>query len=435
MTVKFAYIKRKQPLRLLAAVMAGCMLSGFGTGGLSCTARAEDETVEGKDFGNGFPAGSIEVIETVDPARVSKINDGCFEGWGTSLCWWANRLGYSDVLSEKAAELFCDPDTGLGLNILRYNIGGGDDPEHDHITRTDSMMPGFWADPSYNEETGEYRWEYDWTQDANQRNVLEKCMKVYGDGMIVEGFSNSPPYFMTVSGCSSGSKRAFQDNLKKDAYEAFAQYLADVAEHFKEAWGITFQSMTPMNEPYTDYWMAFSPKQEGCHFDRGTSESAILTALSEKLKEKGLDEVIISGTDETGIDLQATSFSMLTPEAADVVGRIDTHSYQGSAREFLRNMALKNGKNLWMSEVDGGDTIGGSKAGEMGAALWLAQRIMDDMNGLTPSAWVLWQVIDSHICADGYLGRKDGGMVNINGGYWGTAVADHDREEMSSPKN
>ena len=67
---------------------------------------------------------------------------------------------------------------------------------------------------------------------------------------------------------------------------------------------------------------------------------------------------------------------------------------------------------------------------EMGAGLWLAQRITEDLNGLTPSAWILWQVIDSHICRDGYLGRRDSGMVNTSGGCWGTAVADHDQQEL-----
>ena len=46
-----------------------------------------------------------------------------------------------------------------------------------------------------------------------------------------------------------------------------------------------------------------------------------------------------------------------------------------------------------MSEVDGGDTSG-FNAGEMGAALWLANKIIFDINGLLPAAWVLWQVID-----------------------------------------
>ena len=365
----------------------------------------------------------------VDPANISRVNDGVFQGWGTSLCWWANRVGYSDTLAQLAAEAFCDPEKGLGLNILRYNIGGGDDPAHDHITRTDSMMPGFWANPRVDAIAGKYEWDYDWSQDAGQRNVLEKCLAVYGDGMLVEAFSNSPPYFMTASGCSSGAGSAFRDNLRLNACDAFAKYLADVAAHFANEWGIRFQSISPMNEPDTAFWSAMSPKQEGCHFDSGDSQSRMLVALQRRLDEAGLGDVLIAGTDETSIDSQILSLTRLSGEAARAIDRVDTHTYAGTSRAKLRDLALEMGKNLWMSEVDGGETLG-TNAGEMGAGLWVAQRIADDLNGLTPSAWILWQVIDSHICAEGYLGRRDTGMVNVNGGYWGTAVADHDRQEI-----
>ena len=57
---------------------------------------------------------------------------------------------------------------------------------------------------------------------------------------------------MTNSGCSSGNTNAGKDNLKSDAYPAFAAYLAEVAKQFKSKWGISFQSMLPMNEPYTN---------------------------------------------------------------------------------------------------------------------------------------------------------------------------------------
>ena len=34
------------------------------------------------------------------------------------------------------------------------------------------------------------------------------------------------------------------------------------------------------------------------------------------------------------------------------------------------------------------------------------------------------------ICKDGYDGKQDSGMVDLNGGYWGVAVADHDNNEI-----
>ena len=363
-------------------------------------------------------------VVVIDPATQSPFNNGEFEGWGTSLCWWANRLGYSDSLAEQAAVLFFNKETGLGMNIARYNIGGGDDPTHTHITRTDSKMPGF---TYYNEETGTY--EYDITADANQRNVLLRAKNAAGDEFIAEAFSNSPPYYMTESGCSSGSDKAILDNLRDDSVEAFADYLAEVVRIYEEEYDLKFQSISPMNEPDTSYWAAYSYKQEGCHFSSGKSQSTMLVALSQALIERGLNDIIIAGTDETSIDSQLNSFRKLTEEASAVTTRIDTHTYSGTRREDLRNEVAAAGKNLWMSEVDGGSVIG-KNAGQMGAGLWLANRIMDDMNGLMPSAWILWQAIDSHICEAGYQGNKDTGMPNTNGGYWGLAVADHDNDTI-----
>ena len=90
-----------------------------------------------------------------------------FRGWGTSLCWWANRIGYSKKMTEDSARLFFSPE-GLGLNIMRYNIGGGDDPTHNHITRTDSDMPG-WLKI---DEKGELY--YDLTADEYQQHTQSR---------------------------------------------------------------------------------------------------------------------------------------------------------------------------------------------------------------------------------------------------------------------
>lgn len=361
---------------------------------------------------------------TINPNEKSPFNKGEFEGFGTSFCWWANRIGYSDELSSKAAELFYNKEKGIGLNIIRYNIGGGDDPSHNHIKRTDSMVPGYLElDPITNEEF------YNWDADYNQRNVLQKAISENKEEIIVEAFSNSAPYFMTVSGCSSGGEDPNKNNLKDDKYDDFANYIANVAKQFKDEWGVNFQSISPMNEPFTNYWGAFSDKQEGCHFDQGESQSKMLIEMDKALKNKGLNDILVVGTDETSIDTQITSFNALSNEAKEVIDRIDTHSYGGDKRAQLKLLAVNNDKNLWMSEVDGGDTLG-EGAGEMGAALWLADRIITDLNDLKASAWILWQVIDSHISKEGYMGNKDTGMVNKAGGHWGTAVANHDSKTI-----
>lgn len=355
--------------------------------------------------------------------------NGAFEGWGTSLCWWANRVGYSEQLATQAAQLFYNKNTGLGLNIMRYNIGGGDDPTHNHITRTDSKVPGYAVNVTGTSDTDNLSWDYDWSADYNQRNILTKCIKESGKEAIVEAFSNSPPYFMTNSGCSCGAVNASKNNLHDNCYDDFAKYLADVAYHFKNSFGITFQSISPMNEPYTSYWMANSNKQEGCHFDQGESQSNMITALRGALDKNGLNSLMVTGTDETSIDTQIVSYQALSTKAKNMLGRIDVHTYSGSNRAGIKALAQKENKNLWMSEVDGGLTAG-ENAGEMGAGLWLAQRIITDVNNMTPSAWVLWNIIDNHISKDGYQGNQDSGDVDRSKGYWGIAVADHDNQTI-----
>ena len=363
-------------------------------------------------------------IVAIDPTKGSPFNNGVFEGWGTSLCWWANRIGYSDTLAQKAAELLYNAETGLGMNIARYNIGGGDDPSHNHITRTDSMMPGFWT---LDEATGQH--VFDGTKDENQRNVLLRCLEVCGSSFIAEAFSNSPPYYMTESGCSSGAIHAGQNNLKEDQVEAFAEYLAQVVLYYKENYGLQFQSISPMNEPNTTYWGAYSPKQEGCHVSSGESQSALLLATQKALEDKGLGDVLLAGTDETSTVTACNSFQKLSDEAKSVLDRIDTHSYKVGKMEELQALAVEYGKGLWMSEVDG-DYVLGKNSGEMGAGLWLANKMISDIQSLMPSAWILWQGIDNHISSEGYMGNQDFGMPNLSSGYWGLTVVDHDNEEI-----
>ncbi len=360
---------------------------------------------------------------SVSPLNRSVMNGGVFEGWGTSLCWWANRVGYSDKLAQMAADAFFGDD-GLRLNIMRYNIGGGDDPKHTHITRTDSMVPGWLV---YDKETGETEWDYD--ADKNQLNVLERCVKAAGEDALVEVFSNSPPYFMTVSGCTSGGHDPNKNNLRDDSYEAFAEYLAHVTDYIQNTMGITVDSVSPMNEPNTNFWGYGSYKQEGCHFDAGMAQSKIIELTYEALKQYDLDNVIISASDETSTGLQIDEYETFTDKARKAVGRINTHTYQTQRIGELGQLAKDEGFNLWMSEVDGNGTSG-SDNGEMGAALWLSEKIISDINALSPSAWVLWQVIDKHICEEGYLGRQDSGMIDTSTGFWGTAVCDHDNEEI-----
>ena len=60
------------------------------------------------------------VTITPNPAYASEP----FEGWGTSLVWFANATGgYPEAVRQDLLDKVFGED-GLNLNIARYNIGG-----------------------------------------------------------------------------------------------------------------------------------------------------------------------------------------------------------------------------------------------------------------------------------------------------------------------
>lgn len=357
-------------------------------------------------------------------ANTSKTNNGIFEGWGTSLCWWANRLGISDKLVKDSAKLFFSKE-GLDLNIMRYNIGGGDDPTHNHIRRTDSEIPGWWK---YDEKKHSFIFNPD--TDKNQLRIMLECYRACGKDAHLEAFSNSPPYYMTVSGCTSGSKNAISNNLKKSQIVPFAEYLTNVCDYIQKHYGVKIKSLAAMNEPFTNYWRAYSEKQEGCHVSIGKMQSDIIIATANALKEKNMADITVTATDETNTTLQLLALKNLSSEAMNAVGRVSTHTYKKATPKVGR-YAREKGKNIWMSETDWSN-ISGENSGEMGPALWLCEKIIEDMNTISPSAWVIWQIVAAYISLiPDHRGRLDMPHIpDLTQGFWGTAFADIDKEEI-----
>lgn len=391
-----------------------------------------------------------DVVIQIDPENHSVFHDtdqdgwGEFQGWGTSLCWWANRVGYDETLTSQAAELFYNADTGLGMSIGRYNIGGGDDltTHESHITRSDSVVPGYAVDVTpissedeaqgydqYDLECG-YAWNYDWDADANQLNVLQAAAAEAGEDFIAETFSNSPPAFMTNSGCTSGGVDG-AENLRKDSYTAFAKYLTDVTKHLVDM-GIPVESMEGMNEP-DNSWPAYSNKQEGCLITPGEAQSSVVTALREQMAAQELTDVCLTAGDQCATNQAENHYKALSQEAKDALDRIDTHTYTFSKPADLRVLAEQENKTLWMSEMDG-TTASGKSAGSMRAALGLGLNISSQVNALLPAAWILWDAIDIHVDQDNPFDRDSLEEVGYDtldqNGFWGLAVADHNEKQI-----
>lgn len=321
----------------------------------------------------------------IDPARCLHTH----QGWGVSLCWWAVQCGqWPEERLDSLVDWLVSPE-GLNYTVFRYNIGGGDDPQWTHCSPHHFGAPGGKGlraeiDGFQDERGGAFHWE----RDSAQRRIMLMIKRKRPDA-IFEAFSNSAPWWMTVSGCNAGAERAGDDNVAPEHYADFAYYLAEVCKHYRDAYGIEFHSLDPFNEPMTDYWYR-NGGQEGCHFDT-ESQIAFIRVLAPELQRAGL-HTLISAPDETSVamairDIQAYDRAGVLP----LVGQWNTHTYQGNIqdRQRLRHLCDSLNIPLWQSETgDGGRGINGN--------LRMAQRLIHDIRYLRPDVWCDWQYVEEN---------------------------------------
>lgn len=314
-------------------------------------------------------------VSVVDPTTRFQT----LEGWGTSLSWWANVLGgWSAAKKTEVADLLFDKSNGLGLNIIRYNLGAGTNPDPNKSMRTGAEVPTF------NPANG----VWDWSADVNQRWFVDAA-EIRGAN-IVEGFVNSPPAWMTADNCTAGAADG-GSNLPSSNYAAFATYVATVTEYFRNTWGTTFRTMSPFNEPSAGWWKC-SNNQEGNHANPA-EQGAIINAVNQELRNRNLPTGVIGG-EEYATSTTLSTWNSYPQFTRDVVTQINTHTYQPSGSSKLRASARESGKRLWTSEVGIGGT-GGFNANDLSSALQLADRVTGDLTELRADAFVYWQAIEN----------------------------------------
>ncbi|KAF7327961.1 Endo-beta-1,6-galactanase [Mycena kentingensis (nom. inval.)] len=319
-------------------------------------------------------------------------NFGTWDGWGTSLAWWAKAFGtntnLADVFFTRNSVSFNGRTLpGLGLNIVRYNAGAcssNADPDGAHMVKSANIkasrqIDAFWLDWS-NTSPNSTAWS--WTVDANQRSMMS--LAVARGANQVELFSNSPVWWMCYNLNPSGATNGATDNLESWNYQQHAIYLANIAQWAKQNWGITFASVEPFNEPSASWWTA-TGTQEGCHFDVSTM-STVIGFLRTELNSRGLTSTIVAASDENTYDGAVSTLNGLSSTAVGQIARVNVHGYQygGGRRDTLFSTVSSKGKKLWNSEYGEGDATGSQ----------LASNLILDFVWLHPTAWVYWQVLD-----------------------------------------
>jgi len=321
-----------------------------------------------------------------------KVSWSRWEGWGCSLCWWANVFSNRDDLADalytrRTVPLGNMNLPGLGFNIVRYNAGACSNSAFQGakmvVSRTIEpyrQISGYWingdsADPSSP--------SWDWSVDANQRDMMLKA-KIRGADRF-ELFSNSPLWWMLTNHNPSGSDDGKTETLPAENRRLHAIYLATIAQHAEEHWGVQFTTVEAFNEPASAWWKA-NGTQEGAHFSPA-SQASIITFLRNALDRRGLQDIAISASDDNTYDEALANWRELPAEAQKDVGQINVHGYEGPKgnRGGLDAAARSAGKRLWNSEYGDGDATG----------LKMAQNLDLDLHQLHPTAWCYWQAVDN----------------------------------------
>lgn len=318
--------------------------------------------------------------EEADPVSIHVLRDQTYqrvEHFGASAAWWAQAVGtWPEASRRQVLDWLFDPVEGIGLNLVRYNLGAGKAGAGIVDPWRSAAAPG---------------------QDEAAAGIIDGAV---ARGASVLLFANSPPLALTVTGKPTG--KGFQSNLKSGAEAAFARYLADTVQTLRPRWPLV--AVSPINEPQWD-WNP-SKGQEGSFYS--PEEAYRLTAaVVAEFRSRGLSlpiSVIDSGEwsfskNRAYIDQLASDPSLwpsLTPYAV--------HSYWSDVfdKEELAEYVRRKlpGLGLWQTEWT--EMRAGRDPG-MSAALTLAQVVHEDFTVGGVSSWQYWIAVSKYDYADGLL--------------------------------
>lgn len=312
-------------------------------------------------------------------------------GWGTSGCWWAQKLGECESAEEVTKLIFSKE--GLGLNVYRYNIGGGskDNPDSRLDKNSSRSTESFLVK---DEETGE--WVYDWNKDAAAQKILNMALS-YGCVDTVVMFANSPHYSMCVSGQASGGLEPAQSNLKKDCYDDYVDYFLDITQHFIDE-GVPVKYISPINEPQWD-WGGGWVGQEGCHYEIDEAVE-LIRMFALEIKERNMDiKLCTLESGQVGDHaLDCIEKLYADEDIRDVLGVYSYHSYW-TDRDFLLKEAY--GKYLEIEYPDVELEMSewcelpcSHEIDDIEAGILMARTIGEDISLSGANSWSSWVAVN-----------------------------------------
>lgn len=385
--------------KIFVILMVICLTFG-ALSFVGCNDDNDDTTNEDVVPPESVTPSIIETNEDVTEKLTIDVNSygEYFEGFGTSLCWWAQDVGRrteksgDTELRELAVKALFDKETGLGLTNLRYNLGANCDySDYDSYYDKNRFAESFMTMDG----------TLDFTRDSGAQWVLKRAVE-YGVQHVTL-FANSAPTYLTINGKAYCTNNA-RINLAPENYSAYAKYFCDVAEHFIDE-GIPVKEISPINEPQWD-WVTYGG-QEGSHFTPNEVVEILLVFLSEMKSRDKLTGVKLAYP-ECGEWKNATYNYLDAIMANDTLrSEIDAfscHSYWSNKLDKTNfiNYVNEHYEGLKLRQTEWCEMVNGRNV-TMASAFTLAQEIIEDLSILEVVSWDSWIGLSNYDYHDGLL--------------------------------
>lgn len=343
--------------------------------------------------------------------------------FSASDAWSCQFVGnWPDAKKNAIADWLFSMDTlangtpkGIGLSLWRTNLGAGSTQQGDSSGIKDEWRRAatFTTKGKGSSEIKAQLW---FMEAAKKRGVTQFL-----------GFFNSPPVTITRNGKAFAT--GGNTNLDSTAYKAFALYTVSAIQQVKKKTGITFNYLSPVNEPQ---WGWSDGGQEGNpYYNREIS--GVVKAMHSAFADKGLSTKLLvteSGehkflfpqSDKPGKDDQVNDF--FGASAAGYIGNLSTvspviasHSYFTTSpaaraidirKHIAAQVATVKGLEFWQSEYcilgdNGGEIDGNKRDTGITAALYLARVVHNDLVYANAAAWQWWTAISAYDYKDGLV--------------------------------
>lgn len=341
-------------------------------------------------------------LKTAKPMQTVK-------GFGASSCWWSQYCAPQSAAEEIAELLYGD--SGLKLNIYRYNLGGGTDKDNCRVENPWRRTESFYQFDR-EAETG----TYDFSADKTARDFMRRCLaKGNIDTLIL--IVNSPNYAFTSTGQASGSLLYHTCNLPKANYRKFADDVLTVTAHFL-AEGLPVKYISPINEPQWK-WGGSYVWQEGCHYE--TEELVeVFHVFAEEILKRGLPVKLYGPESGEMGGKTAEYLEALTADETvmQVLEVFSYHSYHDddnpAARRTFKTELVEKHPELRFDMSEWCELPNKSHTRDFKGALITARIIGQDLLYGGAESWTAWVAVNQ-ICrkedgfdySDGFLSASD----------------------------